>query len=207
MATRGGGSFFGGGIPLYIDMSDLRAKIEWAKAVLTKSQFEKLMYRSFGEVGKKAKTMIAKEVVKDYEVTQQWVKSQTGNYQLSFGGGFPVTCKIPLKGSKGSIGGRYKLSSPVRSKKQGKVRAKIVKGGVSTMPDKMENQGGNAPFVANGIAFTRRTKARLPIVRVVGLGVPQMPLNRSEDKVQSALLKYAGDRLDHHFRRMLNGQW
>ena len=151
--------------------------------------------------------MIGREVVQDYAVTQQWVKSQIGSYQLSFGGEFPVTCKIPLKGHKGSIGGRFALSSPARSRRQGRVRARIVRAGVSTMPQRMDNQGGNPPFVANGVAFTRRTKARFPIVRVVGLGVPQMPLNRSAEKVQDALLDYAGQRLEHHFGRMIQGNW
>ena len=188
-------------------MSDLQSKIEHLRLVLTKEQFEKVMYRTFGEVGKKAKTLIAKEVVKDYAVTQKWVKDNTGSYQLSMGGAFPVTCTIPLKGHKGSIGGRFALSSPVRSRREGRVRARIVRDGVSTLPQSMDKQGGNPPFVAEGVAFTRRTKARLPIVRVVGLGVPQMPLNRSEEKVQDALLDYAGQRLEHHFQRMIRGNW
>ena len=192
---------------IYVDMSDLQSKIEHLRLVLTKEQFEKVMYRTFGEVGRRAKTLIAKEVVQDYAVTQKWVKDNTGSYQLSMGGAFPVTCTIPLKGHKGSIGGRFALSSPVRSRREGRVRARIVRDQVSTLPQRMENQGGNPPFVAEGVAFTRRTKARLPIVRVVGLGVPQMPLNRSEEKVQDALLDYAGQRLEHHFQRMIRGNW
>lgn len=200
-------SFISGNPPIYVDMSELESTIEHLRLVLTRDQFEKVMYRTFGEVGRRSKTMIGREVVQDYAVTQQWVKSQIGSYQLSFGGEFPVTCKIPLKGHKGSIGGRFALSSPARSRRQGRVRARIVRAGVSTMPQKMDNQGGNPPFVANGVAFTRRTKARFPIVRVVGLGVPQMPLNRSAEKVQDALLDYAGQRLEHHFQRMIRGNW
>ena len=208
MGTVSGTSYFGGGgMYLTVDMSNLRTKLELSRAVLSRSNFEKLMYRTFSEVGKRAKPPIAREVVQDYEVTQQWVKSQIGSSRISFGGGFPVTCQIPLKGAKGSIGGRFKLSSPARSKKQGKVRARVVKSNVSTMPDKMDHQGGNPPFVAKGVAYTRRTKERLPIVRVVGLGVPQMPLNRSESKVQDTLLELAMKRLDHNMQRMLNGQW
>ena len=200
-------SFISGNPPIYVDMSELESTIEHLRLVLTRDQFEKVMYRTFGEVGRRSKTMIGREVVQDYAVTQQWVKSQIGSYQLSFGGEFPVTCKIPLKGHKGSIGGRFALSSPARSRRQGRVRARIVRAGVSTMPQRMDNQGGNPPFVANGVAFTRRTKARFPIVRVVGLGVPQMPLNRSEEKVKDALLDYAGQRLEHHFQRMIKGNW
>lgn len=201
-------SFLGGvDVSVYVDMSDLQSKIEHLRLVLTKEQFEKVMYRAFGEVGRRAKTLIAKEVVQDYAVTQRWVKDNTGSYKLTMGGEFPVTCTIPLKGHKGSIGGRFALSSPVRSRREGRVRARIVRAGVSTLPQSMDNQGGNPPFVAEGVAFTRRTKERLPIVRVVGLGVPQMPLNRSAEKVQDALLDYAGRRLDHHFQRMIRGNW
>lgn len=53
--------------------------------------------------------------------------------------------------------------------------------------------------MGKGIAFTRRTQNRLPIVKVVGLGVPQMPLNRSSDDVQDALLQFIGNRLEHNF--------
>ncbi len=201
-------SFLGGvAVSVYVDMSDLQSKIEYLRLVLTRDQFEKVMYRTFGEVGKKAKSLIAKEVVQDYAVTQKWVKDNMGSYRLSMGGAYPVTCTIPLKGHKGSIGGRFALSSPARSRRQGRVRARIVRAGVSTLPQSMDNQGGNPPFVAGGVAFTRRTKARLPIVRVVGLGVPQMPLNRSAEKVQDALLDYAGQRLEHHFQRMIKGNW
>ena len=200
-------SFLSGQPPIYVDMSEIQSTIEHLRLVLTKDQFEKVMYRTFGEVGKKAKSMIAKEVVKDYAVTQKWVKDNTGSYKLSMGGAFPVTCVIPLKGHKGSIGGRFALSSPARSRRQGRVRARIVRAGVTTLPQTMDHQGGNPPFVAEGVAFTRRTQARLPIVRVVGLGVPQMPLNRSAEKVQDALLDYAGQRLERHFQRMIKGSW
>ncbi len=192
---------------LYVDLSDVKPKLEYMQSVLKKAEYEKLMYRTFAEVGRKAKTMVAKEVQQDYVVTQQWVKSQIGAYKLQFGGQFPVTCTIPLKGVKGSIGGRFPLSSPARSRRQGYVRSTIVKGQISTMPPHMTNQGGNPPFVANGVAYTRRTAERLPIVRVVGLGVPQMPLNRSQDKVQDSILDYTERRLDHHFARMLSGKW
>ena len=190
---------------IYVDMSDLQSKIEHLRLVLTKEQFEKVMYRTFGEVGRRAKTLIAKEVVQDYAVTQKWVKDNTGSYQLSMGGAFPVTCTIPLKGHKGSIGGRFALSSPVRSRREGRVRARIVRDQVSTLPQRMENQGGNPPFVAEGVAFTRRTKARLPIVRVVGLGVPQMPLNRSEPSVQEDIKTYMYNRMEHEFQRIIGG--
>ena len=189
-----------GNNPLYIDMSDLQDKIQLLEKTLTKDQFEKLMYRTFAEAGRKTKTIIAKDTTVDYAVTQGWVKSKIRPFKLGFGGEFPVTCVIPISGEKGVIGPRYKLSGRKR-----KISARIVKSNVSVLPREMENQGGNPPFIRGGVVYTRKTKKRYPIVRVVGLGVPQLPLNRSEDAVRNDILDYIGDRMEHHFIGMFGG--
>lgn len=194
------GFVINGNNPLYIDMSDVGVKMEVMRMALTQAQFEKMMLRLFGEVGRKVKTIVAKDVQVDYAVTQSWVKSQIGPYSLGFGGGFPVTCKIPINGAKGVIGPRFKLSGRKR-----KISARIVKSNVSVLPKEMSGQGGNPPFVYGGVVYTRRTRKRHPIVRVVGLGVPQMPLNRSADAVQTDILDYIDKRLDHHFMGMFGG--
>ena len=186
----------GGGAYLNVDMSDVQRTIDLMRGILTREQFERLMYRTFGEAGKKSKTLIAREVVQDYAVTKAWVRSGIGKYELTFGGAYPVTCKIPLSSHKGSIGGRFAATGGRRG---ARIKAKIVRGGASILPEVMKNQGGNPPFMGKGIAFTRRTQNRLPIVKVVGLGVPQMPLNRSSDDVQDSLLQFIGNRLEHNF--------
>lgn len=197
-------SYYGGGAYLYVDTSELQSRIDFLKSVMTKSQFEKLMHRTFNEVAKKSKTLISKEVVKDYVVTQKWVKEAIGGYNLSLGGG-GVKCVIPLRGHKGTIGGRFRA----HGLKSG-ISADIVRTGRSRLPKVMVNQGGNPPFINSksstlgGVAFTRRTAARLPIVRVVGLGVPQMPMNRSSDNVSESLLEYAQKRLEHNFSYMMS---
>lgn len=189
-----------GNNPLYIDMSDVGDKLTMMQNALTKQQFERMMLRLFAETARKTKTIIAKDTTVDYAVTQAWVKSKIKPFTLGYGGEFPVTCKIPLSGEKGVIGPRFKLSGRKR-----KISAKIVKSGVSVLPKEMENQGGNPPFIYNGVVYTRRTRKRHPIVRVVGLGVPQLPLNRSEDAVRSDILDYIDRRLDHHFIGMFGG--
>lgn len=191
----------GGGAYLEIDASDLQAKINLLRGILAPESFNRLMLRTFNEVGKKSRTLIAKEVYKDYDVTQEWVKAQIKGFELKNGGfGGGVTCVIPISSHKGTIGGRFKLSGRKRA-----ITSKIVRTGLSHIPARLHHQGGNAPFVGpNGVVFTRRSKSRLPIVRVVGLGVPQMPLNRSEDKTADALLEYAMARLVHNFGYMLS---
>lgn len=206
---KGGVSLFSinGNNFLDVDLSDLRGKIDFMRGSLTRQKYEQMLYRTFGEVGRSARSMISKEVTEDYAVTQEWVRSQIQNYRLTFGGGFPVTCSIPIKGTKGGIGRRFKLKRPARDGKRGKIFTQIVKTNESLLPQTMSNQGGNPPFIAGGMVFTRRKNSRLPIVRVVGLGVPQMPLNRSGPDIQDALLKKASERLDHHFLRMMSGEW
>lgn len=183
----------------YVDMSDVKETLEFMRSVLTQDQFERLMFRTFKEVGRKSRKLISDEVRKKYEAPAGWVKSHIQNFRLSFGGGFPVTCIIPISSPKGVIGKVFKLSGRKR-----KVSAKIVKGGTSTLPKEMKNQGGNPPFVAKGMAFTRRTKKRFPIVRVVALADPQMPMNRSRPGVTNALLDFTAARLEHNFTFMLS---
>lgn len=187
---------------LYIDTSELDSTINHMREVLTPDQFDQFMFRTLKEVGNRAKTPIARAVQNEYEVTQGWVKSQMGNPQMSVGAG--VTCVIPINGTRGSIGGRFSASGGHRSKRGGKLklRAHIVKGQTSVLPDTMDHQGGQPPFMVGGVAFTRKTKARGPIARVVGLGVPQMPINRAKPEVQSQIVNLLEKRLVHNFAQM-----
>lgn len=190
-----------------IDMSDVKDKMNLLQEMLTREQFERLMYRTFREVGQKSKKLISDEIRKEYQAPAGWVKGNIQNFRLSFGGGFPVTCTIPISSAKGVIGRTFKGNQLRRSPKgikgmKGRISAKIVKGKSSILPPKMENQGGNPPFIIGEVAFTRRTNKRFPIVRVVALGVPQMPLNRSKPGVENALLEYTAARLEHNFTYM-----
>lgn len=184
---------------LYIDMSDVAATMEFMRGVLTQANFEKLMYRTFAEVGRRSRTLIAREVRKEYEAPYGWVQGQIQHFKLGFGGAFPVTCTIPISSAKGVIGPRFKLSGRKR-----RISARIVKGQISVLPNRLPAQGGNPPFVVGGTAFTRRTKQRFPIVRVVGLAVPQMPMNRAAAGVQTQLLNYTAERLEHNFVYMFS---
>ena len=195
-------SFLGGGAYLSVDMSDVSRLIEHLRGIMIRDQFERLLYRTFGEVGRRSKTIISRAVRQEYVAPDGWVQSQIGHYQLSMGGIMPVTCKIPLKGAKGVIGGRFPASGGRRGRP---IMASIVRGARSRLPAVMVNQGGQPPFMSGGVAFTRKTSARLPIVRVVGLAVPQMPLNRSAEETQNQILELAGKRLEHNFYYMLGG--
>ncbi len=157
------------------------------------------------------RTAIKRIVPRNYEVTQEEVYRHIGSAKTRFSGGIGVNCCIPIKGKRLSIGGGFSASggAPGWSSKgkQYKITTQMVKGQTSTLPDVMKHQGNNPPFInttapkLNGLAFTRtgyKTKnGKDAIVKVVGIGVPQMPLNRSEDKVQEAIVKKLIERLEH----------
>lgn len=203
MANR---SFINGmNVNLYIDASDLMEKVELCRAVLSKPNFEKLIRRTFNEVGRRAATPIAKETVQKYQVTKKWVKSQILAPKIETGAN--VRLIIPLRGHKGSIGGRFrarvrKAGRIGHKSVKGKIVSNVVKGQPSVMPDVMKNQGGNPPFLAKGVAFTRKGPNRFPIVSVKGLAVPQMPLNRAASPTQDRILELAEERLEHNFQYM-----
>lgn len=195
-------SFLSGGAYLDVDMSDVSRLIDDLRGIMKRDQFERLIYRTFGEVGRRSKTIISRAVRQEYVAPDNWVQSQIGRYQLTMGGIMPVTCKIPLKGAKGVIGKQFPASGGRRGRP---LMASIVRGARSRLPAVMQNQGGQPPFMSGGVAFTRKTAARLPIVRVVGLAVPQMPLNRSAEETQDQILDLTARRLEHNFYFMLGG--
>lgn len=191
---RVGSSFIsGGGVYLYVDATDFFEKVQFCKTVMSRQNFYKLINRTFNEIGHRLQTPIAQEIQKQYVVTQAWVKSQMGSPMIS-----PTQISVPLRGAKGSIGGRF----PARGRRNGRVSANIVRAGVSVLPPRMDHQGGNPPFMKGGVCFTRRTASRLPIVSVKGLAVPQMPLNRAAPGVQDKILDIAEKRLIHNMSHM-----
>ncbi len=192
-----------------VDTSDLQHLMNRMKAALTKHQFELLMYRVFKRTGAHVKTIIKREVPKDYEAKPSWIGSSIGAPKMNFGGaGGSVGCTIPIDGARGVIGARFPAAGPRgRRRKSGKysITARIVKGQSSTLPAQMSHQGGQPPFFNGKIVMTRKGKARLPIVRVAGLSVPQMPMNRSKDSVQEDILNTIQARIEHEWSVLVGG--
>lgn len=192
---------------LDVDISDAKATIDALRAVHTEQEMEKLLYRVFKRTGGRVKTILRQDLPKEYEVKPAWVGRHVGNPQTTIGGGgMGVSCSIPIDGTRGSIGGTYSAKGgrhgwrATRGKRY-KVGAKIIKGESSTLPGEMSHQGGNPPFRNFGsklgkATFTRVGKDRYPIVSVVGLAVPQMPLNRSKEDVQEDIMVTLMKRLE-----------
>ena len=196
---------------LEIDISNCTALMDHIQDTLGQEKMGRIMMRTLNEAGKRTRTILKQEIPKEYEAKPMWIQSTVGSARINKRGNI-TGCTIPIDGTRGTIGkaGRFATVGRTGRLKNGKVRilkAKIVRGKTSELPQKMENQGGNPPFVAKGLVFTRRTDKPKPIVRVAGRGIPQMPLHRSKEDVQGRIADYTQERLAHHFRRMIEGKW
>ena len=193
---------------LAIDISDLQAKIDVLKSGLTRERADRALHDVCVDTAKSVKTIVGRAVPMEYDVKQSWVKAGIGHWEE--GGGLQTSVVIPLSGVRGVIGGTFKKKGKRGRPKKGrryKLGAKILKGKWSTLPETMSHQGGQPPFVGNGIILTRKYKGRAyPVVRVVGLGMPQMPLNQSKEEVMKQIHDKMSERLDHHIDRFFGGK-
>ncbi|MBQ8708505.1 MAG: hypothetical protein IJ523_10500 [Succinivibrionaceae bacterium] len=208
---------------MYIDVSDVVGKLMYLSGRHEVGVFHAMMQRTFMETGRHARPVIKREILKEYEVKSSWVDDKLGQPRPL---GTELGCLIPIKSKRGAIGGIYvatggmtRVQGTVQHMRDGttrnrkahwrvrRINAKIVKGQQSTMPELMAHQGGNPPFRNGmaGVAFTRTTKARLPIASVVGLGVPQMPINRSRPAIEADIKIYLMKRLQHNYERLILG--
>ena len=153
---------------------------------------------------KKIKKIIKDDVPEHYEGGKNWIGSAVQSPQTGF-----MQAVVPIKGNRGVIGqqfqtgggayvtnagGAYGFTSgggykKLQFKKGAKITAKILKGKLSKLPDRMTHQGGNPPFMYKGLVYTRRTNESFPIVRVVGLAVPQMVENRAKEDIMRDIEK------------------
>lgn len=209
-----------GGASIYVDLRHINNTINTMKSAMSRTNFEKMMSRTFNDAGRKVKTIIRTEVPKDYMVKPNWVGSMVGWPKSQDGGKIGVI--VPIKGARGSIGKTFGATGGAFTRKgytysrKGKtinvkkarinkrIKAKILKNQASILPYSMKHQGGQPPFIAGGVVFTRKyANEPYPIVHVVGLSVPQMPLNKSKERVQKEIRDVVEKRLAHHFKYLL----
>ena len=156
----------------------------------------------------------------------QYVRQSIGRAKIEVSKGNSVGCSIPIEDKRGTIGGKnFVLTSGTRRrkarKKNGKINrrykieAKVLKKRLTTLPPRMpsdgrKSYGNNPPFVtpksskAKGVVLTRKGKERLPVIRVTGIGVPQMPLNQSRETIQDDLANYVQQRVRHEYDRVMD---
>lgn len=222
--------------PLSIDMSDVYEKLREIRQVVGEKNAEKILYWTVKDTAGHIRKTLSPILRKEYQSRAMTIRGSIGQPEMNGA----MSCVIPIENTRNIIGGKdfpldgsttrvVKGNATRRKKaleagkkpkpgKKYKIRAKILKKGVSTMPDVMPGAGRSSygdqpPFLmpvkskegATGkyIVMTRKGKEKLPIIRVVGIGVPQMPLNRSREEVKDDIAEYAMKRLVHNYEAVL----
>lgn len=216
------------GITLVVDATDLEEKIQKLRSNMKPQQFTNAMRGIFNATTGHVRTVLKKDLRIQYRVKAGQVAKTVKQGRIT-GGGSNVGLVIPVVGPRLGIGsesgfkatgsaagwetlaGKHyrKNGTPYKKGKAYKVRAQIVTSGVSTMPD--SPHGGQKPF-RNSLAkkrapyphtFYRVSKSRLPIKKMAGIAIPQMPLNRSEADVRRDIHNYLENRIEHRFQALI----
>jgi len=230
MAFSKGGSFTGAynqNVMITVDTTELQGVINHMRLIHSEAEFRKLMERAFRRSAPRVRTILKSEIPPEYAAKPAWIGHQVGSPQTFIGA--EVSCTIPVSGIRGKVGREYKASATEdggarvrkaykklrKSKKnpQGKstrrsykVMAQVLSGETSELP-----QGGRA---VHFMVFTGSNKgrvyARLPqegnrIRPGVGIGVPQMPTNRSEQAVQDGIRDLLYERIQHEHMALVKG--
>lgn len=203
-----------GSIYLEIDASELDEQITRLRSVMTPERFNQVMYGIFKRTGGHVRKILKTDLPKQYYAKSGEIGKAVGNPKVVMGG-LGVGCTIPVRGPRKSIGGGFSASGGAHGwnslRRKYRVKARIVKAGQSTLPQTMASYGGQPPFrnlgsTLGGLTFTRAGKSRLPIMKVSGIAIPQMPMNRSEADVQRDILDYMERRIEHEFQRVIAGR-
>lgn len=206
---------------LSIDYSELDELISGVKKVYTDREFNQLMYRVMVRAASKTKTLVKQEAPVEYYATGAWVGSNLGSPKITTGGN-GAGCVIPVSGARGRIGrgsvftasasgatGRsvrkaYSRTRKGRARNKYTVSAKIVKSGTSTLP----SGEGRVHFMVfsgrhRGQVYVRLDKKGKHIRPAVGIGVPQMPMNRNMDAIQRGIVNVLHERIVHEHQFLL----
>ena len=217
-------------IEINVDSEEVQKMVNKMRDAMEPLQFSRAMYGVMQRTSRHVAAILGKEVPKEYKVTSAEVKKAVGapTYSIGMMGG--VGCTIPLrevrrmigpsgKGSFTASGGRKGWNTMTKKKKKGKkykIKASILQAAQSTLPDNMPDAyyGGYPPFrnlaakdEMKKIVYTRVSKSRLPIKKVIGISIPQMPMNRSEEDVQKDIATYLQERIEARLKALiLNGK-
>jgi len=210
-----------GPIYLYIDATDVMKKAEALRRNLSDEQVHRAMRRVYRRVPGHVRMILRQDLPKKYYVKPGEISATIKKETVS-----DLSCSIPVEDKRRDIGGEGVKAyggahgwnnakivirngkRVVLRRRKYRVKAKIVKSAISTLPPEVSHLGGNAPFRNLGskimpLTWTRDTKKRLPITKMVSVAIPQMPMNRSEADVQKDIKDYMYQRLEHEFNQLL----
>lgn len=200
-------------LQIEIDDAELQRDMNALKAACTPEQFNRAMYRVFARTGSTIKRIVKTDVPHEYQVKAGEVGATIRSPKVTTSG-MGVGCVIPVVGPRRYIGPEFKAKhgahgwKVLRRKKRYKVTAKILRGQDSELPTSLGDYGGMAPFRNLGSkimpnAWHRLSKKRGPIMSMVGIAIPQMPLNRSKDEIQGEIMTTMKTRTAHELQRVL----
>ena len=202
-------------LELTADVSELEDEIAFLRKTMKPEVFDRAMYGIFQRTARHVSSILKKDLPPNYYVKPSEITAVVKDPDLSMSGG-SVGCIIPLKDKQKNIGTGFAATGYRRGwnslKGKYKIRASIVKAGKSELPGNMDNQGGMPPFrnmpsKLGKLTFTRKGKARLPIARVSGIAIPQMPMIRSRAQVEADIDKYLAERIEARFNALIaNGR-
>ena len=208
-----------GGALVSVDVSECVATMNKLASIMSPDKAHELFRRTLVETGRKVRPVAKAVFPGEYVMKSSWIGGAVKAMKII--GTDEV--QVPIRTDRGTIGGTfpasggaYKVDATVVHMKDGTTRkrnkhirnraikAKIVRSGESVLPDRMPTwQGGQPPFMMkNGskkVVMTRSGPARFPIHRVVGLAIPQPPINRSQQKFEREIQAYMQKRLEHNF--------
>lgn len=185
---------------------------------LKNGEAQQAIQTAIHKTGKDIKKIVKNDADKYYMGGKNWIGSAVGKPQNG-----TLQCVVPIKGARGGIGQQFPTSGgayntnkggaygfskdggyrKLRTKKGYKLSAKILKGKSSTLPSKLPHQGGNAPFLYKGTAYTRRTEEPQPIVRVVGVAVPQMVINKAREDIEKDIADKLEENIVNEFEKRM----
>lgn len=132
-----------------IDASELDSTIKVLKKRLTPAQVNRVMGTVLRDTAEHTKEILKTAVPARYYVTPGEVGKAVGRAKVT-SDGLGVGCCIPVTGARKSIGGGFYATGGARGweslHRRYKVKARIVKGRQSTLPQQMSTYGGQPPF-------------------------------------------------------------
>lgn len=201
------------GVYIEIDASETLELLNRIQILVKPEQFRQIVYRVYKRTGRHVITAVKKSVSHDYAVKQKEVEKAIGKPKLSMYSG-EIGCTVPIKGNRGAIGGMFSASGSAKGwqsvRKKYRVKTHVIRGARKPLPKQMSDIGGFPPFRnstapdLHNVTFTRVTKDQLPIRKIVGIAIPQMPMNRSRDAVQDDIIKFMMQRIEQEWRYATN---
>lgn len=201
------------GVYIEIDASETVQLLNRIQILVKPEQFRQIVYRVYKRTGRHVITAVKKSVSHDYAVKQKEVEKAIGKPKLSMYSG-EIGCTIPIKGNRGAIGGMFSASGSAKGwqsvRKKYRVKTHVIRGARKPLPKQMSDIGGFPPFRnstapdLHNVTFTRVTKDQLPIRKIVGIAIPQMPMNRSRDAVQDDIIKFMMQLIEQEWRYATN---